>query len=86
MAMTTKMIGIKKFRENITSIWQESNDKKIRYIVLYHSTPVLEVNPIGDEELVLEDLIPEVKKARQQIKKGEVFSEEEIMKEFGLKK
>lgn len=82
--MTTKAIGIKKFRENITSLWKEAREKKIRYIVLYHSKPILEINPINEDELILENLAEEIKEAREQVKRGEVYSEEEIMKEFGL--
>ncbi|MBD3330336.1 hypothetical protein GF354_02275 [Candidatus Peregrinibacteria bacterium] len=82
--MTTKIIGIKKFRENITSLWKEAKKKKIRYIVMYHSTPVMEVNPIDDDALILEKLAKDIAEAREQVKRGEVYTQEEVMKEFGL--
>ncbi len=82
--MTTKMIGIKKFRENITSIWKEARKKNIRYIVLYHSTPILEVNPIDDQDITLEKLATDISEARSQAKHGETYTHEEIIKELGL--
>lgn len=82
--MTTKIIGIKKFRENITNIWKGAKKKKIRYIVMYHSEPILEVNPINEKELILENLAKDIAEAREQVKKGEVYTEEEVLKELGL--
>ncbi len=82
--MTTKIIGIKKFRQNITNIWKEARNKKIRYIVMYHSMPILEVNPIDEDEAILENLALDIEEAREQIKKGEVYSENEVYRKLGL--
>ena len=82
--MTTKAIGIKKFRENITSLWKEAKKKKIRYIVMYHTAPIFEVKPINEDELIIEKYAKDIQEAREQVKRGEVYTEEEIMKEFGL--
>ena len=82
--MTTKTIGIKEFRKNITSIWKDARKNKIKYIVLYHAKPILEVSPIDEEEMLLEKLAAEIAEAREQVKRGEVYTEEEIMKEYGL--
>ena len=82
--MTTKAIGIKKFRENITSLWKEASKKKIRYIVLYHSKPILEVNPIDEDEMILDNLISDIEEAKEQVKKGATYTEEETYKKLGL--
>ncbi|EKD93974.1 MAG: hypothetical protein ACD_28C00011G0005 [uncultured bacterium] len=82
--MITKMIGIKKFRENITTIWKEARKKKIRYIVLYHDTPIFEVNPIDEEDITFENLASEIHEAREQVKRGEVYTQDEIYKALGL--
>lgn len=82
--MTTKMIGIKQFRQNFTTLWKEARTKKIRYIVLYHSTPIFEVNPIEGNDVTLEQLAFDVKTARVQAKRGQVYSQEKIFKELGL--
>jgi len=46
--MMAKVIGIKNFRDNITKLWKTARDKKITYIVMYHSSPVWEVKPVSE--------------------------------------
>ena len=82
--MVTKFIGIKKFRKNVTKLWKEARKKNIRYIVMSHSTPILEVMPITEEEITEERLATQIKKARKQFKNGEFYTEEEIFKKYGL--
>ena len=48
--MATKVIGIKKFRASITSLWKEAKKNQIRYIVMHRNTPIMEVNPISEKE------------------------------------
>lgn len=82
--MTTKLIGIKDFRNNITNIWKESKEKNIRYIVMYHSSPILEVNPINEDKLILENLMKDVEEARKQVEMGEIYTEDEVYKKLGI--
>lgn len=83
--MTTKIVGIKEYRQNITSLWKEARKHDIRYIVMYHAKPIFEVNPLHGEEVTLEALKRDVKKARKQAERGEVYSHQAIMAEFGIK-
>lgn len=83
--MTTKIIGIKDFRQNITSIWREAREKNISYIVMYHTLPIFEVNPINEEEMILDNLVNDVKEAREQVQKGDVYSEAEVYKKLGIR-
>ena len=83
--MTTQVIGIKNFRENITKLWKEARKKKIRYIVMHHSRPILEVKPITEKELKIAKLKEEVAEARERFKKGEYYTLEEVMEGLGLK-
>lgn len=83
--MPTKIIGIKDFRQNITSIWREAREKNISYIVMYHALPIFEVNPIDEEEMILDNLVKDVEEAREQVRKGEVYSETEVYKKLGIK-
>lgn len=53
--MTTKLIGMKEWRENMTKIWKKSKNKRVRYIVLNHSKPMFEVSPLHSDELELAD-------------------------------
>lgn len=82
--MTTKVIGIKEFRNNITSVCKDISKGEVRFIIMRHSTPILEVNAIKDDRLVLEKFTKEISKARQQVKRGEVYSETEVYQELGL--
>lgn len=82
--MATKFIGFKEFRMNLTKITKEATTKGVRYIVLNKNAPVLEVKGIKEKDVTLEKLVDEVSEAREQIKKGKVYTEEEIMNEFGL--
>lgn len=52
---------------------------------MHHSKPILEVTPIDEEEMILENLIEEIEKARKQVKKGELYSETEVYKKLGIK-
>ena len=82
--MTTKVIGIKEFRNNITSVWKDIRKGGVRLIIMHHSTPIFEVTPIKEDRLTLEKFTNEIKEAREQIKKGEVYSETQVYKELGL--
>ena len=53
--MSTKVISLKEYRNNITKLWKEAHAKNIKYIVLFHSKPILEVRPYPGEELIFED-------------------------------
>jgi hypothetical protein len=83
--MTTKIIGIKEYRQNITTLWKAARAKNIRYVVMYHSKPVFEVNPLQDDDELIEILRKDIKEARAQAKKGKTIPHEALMAEFGLK-
>jgi len=72
--MTTQIIGIKEFRQNISSLWKDAREKNRRYIVMHHSKPIFEVRPFIDDRLILEDLEKDIKEARAQVKRGEVYT------------
>jgi len=82
--MTTKLIGMKEFRANISAITKKARKGDIRFIVLRKNVPVLDVRAIDEKTFAFEKLAAEIKEAREQVKRGEVYTQEEIMKEFGL--
>lgn len=82
--MTTKFIGMKDFRTNISSYTKQAKKMNIQFIVLKKNIPVLEVKPIDEKTFALEKLAKEITKARLEIKQGKTYTQEEIMKEFGL--
>lgn len=82
--MTTKFVGMKDFRQNMSQYTKEAKIKNIRIIVLNKNVPVLEVNPINEKEYAYLKLSKELEQSEEQIKKGKSYSQEEVMKEFGL--
>ena len=83
--MTTELIGMKDFRQNMASFTKKARKKNVRYIVLKKNIPVLEIRPIDEKDFVFEKLTIEIEEARKDIKKKKVYSHEQIMNEFGLK-
>ena len=71
---------------NLSSLTKEVESGKVRLIVLKKNKPVLEVNPIDSEDEVytLEDLERDIQEAREQVKRGEVRSLDEVKKDYGL--
>ncbi len=83
--MTTKLIGLKEFRLNLADYTKQVESGKVRLIVLKKNKPVLEINPIKQKkEFTLDDLEQEIAEAREQVKRGEVYTLEEVKKELGL--
>ncbi|MBT4384692.1 hypothetical protein HOD30_03005 [Candidatus Peregrinibacteria bacterium] len=79
--MTTKFVGMKEFRQNMSKY---VNIKNVRIIVLRKNVPILEVNPIDENEYAYLKLSDELEKSEKQIKKGKSHSQKDVMKEFGL--
>lgn len=82
--MATEFIGMKEFRQNISTLTKRTRKKNLRYIVLNKNKPVLEVRPLDERASSLEQLAKDIAKAREDVKRGRVYTQEEIMKEFGL--
>ena len=49
--MTTKLISLNEYRKNLSKLWKKAQKENIKYIVLVHSKPVFEVNPVSDYEI-----------------------------------
>ncbi|MBI2638309.1 hypothetical protein HYW83_01825 [Candidatus Peregrinibacteria bacterium] len=82
--MITKFVGMKEFRANISAYTEQAKTMDIHFVVLRKNVPVLEIKPIDEKRFVLQKFAKEIKKARTEIKKGKTFTQNEIMKEFGL--
>ncbi len=82
--MTTKFMGVREFRQNITGLYKDACKKNTRYIVLKKNRPVLEVKVLSKKEASLEALIASVAEAEADIKAGRVYTWEQVKNEFGL--
>ncbi len=82
--MTTKFVGLKEFRQNLASLTEEVSGGKVRLIVLKKNKPVLKIDPINLKEFTLEALKKDIAEAREQVKRGEVYTAEEVRRRLGL--
>lgn len=82
--MTSKFVGIKDFRQNISWYSKEALLKNIRFIVMKKNVPIFEVNPIDEKKYAYIKLSEELAESEEQIKKGHSYSQEEVMREFDL--
>ncbi|USN58692.1 MAG: hypothetical protein H6767_00845 [Candidatus Peribacteria bacterium] len=49
--MTSQLISLNEYRKNISTLWKKAQKENIKYIVLSHSKPIFEVNPITNNEI-----------------------------------
>lgn len=82
--MTTKFIGMKEFRDNLAGTIKKARKGNITYIVLKKNVPICEIKPIDEKEFAMVELEKQINEAEKQITEGKVYSQKEIMKEFGL--
>lgn len=82
--MTTKFIGVREFRQNISDLYRTAQKKKLRYIVLNKNKPVFEVRPLSVKDSSLEYLLEAVQEARGDLKAGRVHSLESMEQELGI--
>ena len=76
--MTTQTIGIKEFRQNMTKLYRKAQKQNICFIVMNHQEPVMRVEPIDEDQLILEKYADEIDEALEQVKRGETYSLEEV--------
>ena len=82
--MITKLIGMKDFRQNMARYIKSSKKDGIEYVILKKNVPVAKVSPIDEKEFAMAKLHQEILAAEEEVKRGEVYSLEEVMKEFGM--
>ena len=82
--MRTKLIGVKEFRQNIASLYAKAVKNGWSYIVMNHQKPLFEVRPLTHKEVVLEQLVKDVAAAREDVKKGKVYTAAEVRRKLGL--
>ena len=82
--MTTKFVGMKEFRQNMSQYTAQANNENVRFIILKKNKPVLEINSIDEKEYVYTKLSREIEESERQIKEGKFYTQESVMEEFGL--
>jgi hypothetical protein len=79
--MTTRTIGIKEFRQNISKL---SEEKNVRFIVMNHSKPVFKVETIDEDELILEKFAEQIDRGLAEAKKKKTTSASTLRKRLKL--
>jgi hypothetical protein len=79
--MITKLIGVKEFRANISNFVKKAQKSDTRFVVVNRTTPLFELKPFGvDAELG--DVFSDIVAAKKDVKRGNVYSQDDILAEF----
>jgi antitoxin (DNA-binding transcriptional repressor) of toxin-antitoxin stability system len=81
---TTRMVSIRSFRENMTKFLRESQENNVHFIVMRHAEPVARVSPLNKKRLTMREFEQEIAEAREQVKRGEVFTQKEMEEMLGM--
>lgn len=87
--MTTKFIGIKEFRQNISKLSKKTKGTKVCFIVMNHSVPLWKVEPVEDEDDLIDALLlkkydKEIRKGLDQVKRGKTYTSAEVQERLHL--
>jgi predicted transcriptional regulator len=79
--MTTKFIGIKEFRQNISKLSKKTNQ---RLVVLNRNTPVFEVKSLRGQDVTLDKLALDIQQGLEDAKAGRVYTQSQVESMLGL--
>jgi hypothetical protein len=79
--MNTKLIGIREFRQNINDYVKLARGGKYRLVVMNRNNPLFEVKSFKKNSEIA-DIFSELVTAKDDVKKGKLCSQDEILKEF----
>ena len=82
--MITRFVGTKQLRQDMAKITKEAQKKNERIIVMRKNQPIFELRPLSVDDSFIESFRKDIDTARKQAKKGEVYSQDEILRELGL--
>lgn len=83
--MVTKLIGVKKFRQNIASYYRQSLKNNWRFVILNRNEPIFEVRPIDPRRATLEKLTAQIARAEEGYKVGRVHTSRQVKKYLAYK-
>ena len=82
--MVTRFVGTKQLRQDMAKITKEAQKNNERIIVMRKNQPIFELRPLSADESFIESFRQDIEMARKQAKKGEVHSQDDILRELGL--
>ena len=81
--MVTKFIGIKEFRQNISSYADKARESDSRFVVMNRTRPLFEITPFGKDS-ELDDVVARLAQAERDVKAGRTYTHEEVIAHLGL--
>lgn len=84
LTMTTKFIGTKQLRQNMSKITKEAQKNNDRIIVLRKNQPIFELRPLSDEDVLFESFQKDINEALTDKKLGKISSQKQVEKILGL--
>ncbi len=81
--MTTRFIGIKEFRANISKFATSPQRRTQRLILMRNQKPIFEIKPLTARDANIESLLLRLKKSEEDIKAGRYYTQAEVMKMVG---
>ncbi|MCK5211781.1 hypothetical protein KAJ89_03705 [Candidatus Parcubacteria bacterium] len=82
--MTTKLIGVREFRQNMATLHAKAKKNNLRYIILNRNEPIFKVEPLSKKDAIVEKLTREIEEAREDVKKGRLYTAEQIRRDLKL--
>ncbi|MFH2105594.1 MAG: hypothetical protein ABII72_05170 [Parcubacteria group bacterium] len=82
--MTTKLIGVREFRQNISALYVKAKKNNWRFVVLNRNQPIFMVEPLSKKDTIVEKLAVDIAEARRGVKEGKIYDFEVVCKETGL--
>lgn len=84
--MTTRTIGIKAFRQNMAKLYKKAKKEKICYIVMNHQEPIWRMEPIDEDQLILEKYADQIERGIRDFKQGKYYTADQVRKAILQKK
>ena len=82
--MNTRFVGTKQLRQNMATIAKEAQKRNERIIVLRKNQPIFELRPLSKEDSLVESFRRDIEESRAQAKRGEIYSQDEVLRGLGL--
>lgn len=83
-AQKTQFVGLKEFRQGISTFVRKAAKLNTRYIVLKRNKPVGEFRPLTNKDQIIAQLEVDVAEARAAYKRGDYYTTEEVKHILGL--
>lgn len=82
--MDIQFIGMKEFRQNMSSYADQALKKKQQIIIMRKNKPMFSLNPIEQSQKGYTKFLRDIAESRAQAERGETYTSEEARKMLGL--